>query len=412
MKKYAVIDIGTNSMRLLLATIKKNKTRENHGGCSQPFLTEGHIPYFIERKKYINTTRIGASTDKNKIISREGIEKNVNAFHDFVQKAEEYGAEKILAMATSAVRDAKNKEEFIHTIHRETGIDIKIIDGQEEAELGYKGVLMGIGRCHSETSKTNGALEESRFKCHSDLQSPVSENSFSAGIPNILVIDIGGGSTELILGTQHGNIIKTLSLDIGAVRMTKKFVTTDPIYKKEYEKMKTAIYETIKEAKQKQCHSEMDRINPAPEKFPSPCHSETISISLTPEESQSKYHWYKNRRGGQPCPPSNSRCTSIGIGGTITTLAALHQKLDPYDPEKVHNYKLTLKDINNLKEKLLSLTTQQIKQLKGIHPKRADIITAGITILSIIMDSFNLKEIIISEYDNLEGLLYKESLPT
>ena len=124
MKKYAAIDIGTNSMRLLLATIKDGK--------------------IIQRKKYINTTRIGDSVDKNKIISKKGIKRNTEAFCDFIQKAEEYGAEEILAIATSAVREAKNKEEFIQTVYQKTGINIKTISGEEEAELGYKGVIMGM----------------------------------------------------------------------------------------------------------------------------------------------------------------------------------------------------------------------------------------------------------------------------
>ncbi len=224
---------------------------------------------------------------------------------------------------------------------------------------------------------------------------------------DILVIDIGGGSTELILGTRNGDVIKTVSLDMGAVRMTEKFITTDPIDKEEYEKMETAIRDMG-----------TDQLSHKP-----PCHSETDRTSLTREES----HCHSGHSGAgfscvmnpndtkepSPCVPNDARegsrfptLTAVGIGGTITALAALHQKLDPYDPEKVHNYKLTLKDINSLKEKLLSLTVQQIKQLKGIHPKRADIIVAGITILSIIMDSLNFKEIIVSEYDNLEGMLY------
>lgn len=341
MKKYAVIDIGTNSIRLLLAAIKEGK--------------------ITERKKFINTTRIGGSVDKNKVISKEGIIRNVEAFHNFVQKAKEYGAEEVRAIATSAVREAKNKEEFIQMVYHKTGVNIKTISGEEEAELGYKGVVMGM-ECHF---LAGGAIPA------------VSGHS-------ILVIDIGGGSTELVLG-GHGDIkfnlpecvntpfvtgsiksgldksstLKTISLDIGAVRMTKGFVTTDPISKEEHGKMEREIYKIVR-----------DKV--------------------------------MGDRGD--CP--HGFLTAVGIGGTITTLAALHQKLDPYDPEKVHNYRLTLEDINNLKEKLLSLTVRQIKQLKGIHPKRADIIIAGITILSVIMDSLNLKEIIISEYDNLEGLLY------
>ncbi|MGI6427821.1 MAG: hypothetical protein ACOX0L_09510 [Natronincolaceae bacterium] len=407
-KKYAVIDIGTNSMRLLLAAIKKNHEDSTFG--------------FTEHKKYINTTRIGSSIDKNKAINQKGTENNVKAFYDFVQRAKEYGADEILAIATSAIREAKNRNEFIQAIYQKTGINIKIVSGEEEAELGYKGVIMGL-KCHSGTENHGDGTPGRSFlargpvpvvlargpvpvvfpvvfpECRPDKDSvpryrdgrpcPSSEAEGGRGLvprcrgdlrhsgvgsscvmhPNdtkgpspcvILVIDIGGGSTELTLGTRNGDVKETISLDIGAVRMTEKFITTDPVGKEEYEKMKTAINETIK--------------NHGVNSF--------------------------------PAPPAS--LTAVGIGGTITTLAALHQELDPYDPERVHNYRLTPEDINNLKEKLLSLTIQQIRQLKGIHPKRADIIVAGITILSVIMDSLNLKEIIVSEYDNLEGLLYNE----
>ncbi|MCK9267549.1 MAG: hypothetical protein M0P14_02405, partial [Alkaliphilus sp.] len=164
-------------------------------------------------------------------------------------------------------------------------------------------------------------------------------------------------------------------------------VVSDPVGKEEYEKMEVEIYGIIDSIYGRlEYHSETDRINGT--RRGAECHPETDRINGT-------------REGSRFSTP-----TAVGVGGTITTLAALHQKLDPYDPKKVHNYRLTLKDIDSLKEKLLSLTVWQIKQLKGIHPKRADIITAGATILSIIMKSLNLKEIIVSEYDNLEGMLY------
>lgn len=373
MKKYAAVDIGTNSMRLLLATAKEGK--------------------IIEQKKYINITRIGGSVDKNKVISKEGIEKNVEAFCDFTQKAEEYGAEKISAIATSAVREAKNREDLIQAIRQKTGNDVKIISGEEEAELDYKGVIMGMDGTdnmkltHGE-SENHGDCEinhEDRGDNHGDCPR-TGRTVPMVSCPVVLVIDIGGGSTELILG--EGSVLKrTISLDIGAVRMTERFVVSDPVGKEEYEKMEVEIYGIIDSIYGRlEYHSEMDRINGTCRG--AECHPETDRINGT-------------REGSRFSTP-----TAVGVGGTITTLAALHQKLDPYDPKKVHNYRLTLKDIDSLKEKLLSLTVWQIKQLKGIHPKRADIITAGATILSIIMKSLNLKEIIVSEYDNLEGMLY------
>ena len=455
MKKYAAIDIGTNSIRLLLAAIKENCRDKSCSGLTSDelLLDGGPISYdFIERKKYINTTRIGSSIDENKMISQKGIKKNVEAFCDFVQRAKEYGTEKISAVATSAVREAKNREEFIQAIYQKTGINIKIISGEEEAELGYKGVVMGMG-CYPETDRKNGACEGSRFsanhenrtstqsfltegpvpvvfpECRPDKDSvpryrdgrpcPSSEAEGGRGLvprcrgdlrhsgvgsscvmhPNdtkgpspcvILVIDIGGGSTELIIGTRQGEIKKTVSLDIGAVRMTEKFVTADSIGKKEHRKMETAVHRVIEEAKQEIISQIAD--------CPAECHPEAGKTKGTHEGSR-----FSANQNGTELP---SPCPTIGIGGTITALAALHQELDPYDPDRIHNYRLTFEDITNLKEKLLSLTVQQIKQLKGIHPKRADIIAAGITILSIIMESLSLKEITISEYDNLEGMLY------
>ncbi len=361
MKKYAAIDIGTNSMRLLLATIKDGK--------------------IIEQKKYINTTRIGSSVDKNKVIGKEGIEKNVEAFCNFVQKVKEYGAEKISAIATSAVREAKNKEELIQTIYQKTGINVKTISGKEEAELGYKGVIMGM-ECHfgADNMKLAHGESENHEDCginHGDCginhgDCPHGQPFLTGGpVPVLsLVIDIGGGSTELILG--EGSVLKEIiSLDVGAVRMTERFVASNPVGREEHEKMEAEIYRITDGIYGRLvCHPETDSINGA----------------------------HEGSRFSTPI--------AIGVGGTITTLAALHQKLDPYDPGKVHNYRLTLEDINSLKEKLLSLTVQQIKQLKGIHPKRADIIVAGVTILSILMKDLNLKEIRASEYDNLEGMLY------
>lgn len=413
MKKYAAIDIGTNSMRLLLATTKEGK--------------------ITEQKKYINTTRIGGSVDKNKVISKEGIEKNVEAFCDFTQKAKEYGTEKISAIATSAVREAKNRRDLIQAIYQKTGINVKIISGEEEAELGYKGVIMGmeyhfgadnmkLAHGESENHGACGINHEDRGDNHGDC--PSGQSFLTGGTvpvvscPVVLVIDIGGGSTELILG--EGSVLKeTISLDIGAVRMTERFVASDPIGKEEYEKMEAEIYSIINSTyggleccpetdgtegayEESEYHLKTNRINSAHED--SKCHPETDSIDDAYERS--KCHPEMDRINGTREGSRFSTPTAVGIGGTITTLAALHQKLDPYDPEKVHNYRLTLEDINSLKEKLLSFTVQQIKQLKGIHPKRADIITAGATILSIIMKSLNLKEIIVSEYDNLEGMLY------
>lgn len=301
-KKYATIDIGTNSMRLLLAEMEEQK--------------------ILYRNKQINTTRIGRSVDIAGKITPEGIETNLKAFYDFVAMAKDWGAEDIWAIATSAVRDAENGQEFADRAYQQTGVMIEIIDGKEEALLGYQGVLMG-------------------------LEKP---------LPLVFLIDIGGGSTELIIGNQEG-ILEANSYNIGAVRMTERCIKTDP---------------------------------------PSEIELENLSIEITNllEEPLKNY------------PRKLDHI--IGIGGTATTIAALHQGLDSYDSDKVHGYRISLQEIVALKERLKGLTIEERIQLKGLEPKRADIIVAGITIMIRAMELLNIPNLVVSEYDNLEGLLWSK----
>ncbi|MGB5823080.1 MAG: Ppx/GppA family phosphatase, partial [Proteocatella sp.] len=169
--KIASIDIGTNSMRLLIADYDK------------------HI---ANRKKYVNTTRMGQGVNKNGFISNDAMKRNVDSFIDFVETAKGEHAERIYAIGTSALRDSKNKEEFIDIIKSHTGIEIEVINGSVEAELGFYGVTLGI--------------EDRR---------------------RILILDIGGGSTEFVVGSKDEGVIYRESIDIGAVRLTEKFQITD-----------------------------------------------------------------------------------------------------------------------------------------------------------------------------------------
>ncbi|MCC5911824.1 MAG: Ppx/GppA family phosphatase, partial [Clostridiaceae bacterium] len=255
-------------------------------------------------------------------ITPKGMKENLEAFQVFVTKAKAYGAEAIHAIATSAVRDAANGKEFVELALEKTGIKVEVIDGATEATLGYQGVLMGLKEAGETTA--------------------------------ILVIDIGGGSTEFILG--KGDLLQeVVSENVGAVRMTERIITTDPVTPEEEKSLHLAIEKEINPTLQRLKEKDIKKL--------------------------------------------------IGIGGTITTLAALHQELEVYDMEKVHNYSLTLTDIEYIHQKLKNLPLEERKNLKGIHPKRADIILAGVTILIVAMEKLGLEEITVSEYDNLEGLL-------
>ena len=299
--KIGTIDIGTNSMRLLIADYKDNKI-EN-------------------RKKYVNTTRIGQGVDKEGYITKEVMDRNLQALKEFADKCKEEKCNYIYCMGTSALRDSKNGQEFVDKAKELTNIDVKTICGEEESNLGFMGVLEG----------TDGDKKE-----------------------DILVIDIGGGSTEFIVGNKEG-IKFCKSENIGALRMTEKFVTTDPISNEDLNYMEKFIEETIS--------STIDKLN-------------TMNISKL-----------------------------VGIGGTITSLSAINQQLEVYSMEKIHNSVVTKKDLEKILQNLKVMTLNDKKTLKGLQPKRADIITAGVKILDIIMEKLEFDKIMISEYDNLEGLM-------
>ena len=226
-------------------------------------------------------------------------------------------------MGTSALRDSKNKDIFVNLAKENAGIDVDIIDGEKESHLGFIGVLQGLEK------------EE-----------------------EILVIDIGGGSTEFIIGDKDG-IKFAKSENVGALRMTEKFLKEDPVNENEFKDMSNFISNEIKYTLE---HIKNDKVKKL-----------------------------------------------VGIGGTITSLSAMNQELEVYSMEKIHNSRITLKQIEFILQNLKKMTLSDKKTLKGLQPKRADIITAGVEILHTIMKNLEIDEITVSEYDNLEGLMCQKS---
>lgn len=301
--KIGAIDIGTNSMRLLTTDLVDNR--------------------LIDRKKYVNTTRIGQGVDENGFITDEAMDRNIAALKEYHDKCEEYGCKKIYCMGTSALRDSKNRDEFIKRAKDEAGIDVNVVEGEIEARLGFSGV-------------TNGIEKEG----------------------DILVIDIGGGSTEFIFGNRDG-IKRNISINIGALRLTEKFLSkgyTD----KAFSDMEEFIYEEIKEIVEYLRDKEIECI--------------------------------------------------CGIGGTITSLSAVNQNLEVYSMDKVHGSKITREEVESMMNRFIECSDEDRKHINGLQPKRADIISAGTEILICIMDSLSKKEVVVSEYDNLEGMAYSTIL--
>jgi exopolyphosphatase/guanosine-5'-triphosphate,3'-diphosphate pyrophosphatase len=302
MKKIAAIDIGTNSMRLMLCEIEGNT--------------------IIKKEKELIVTRIGQDLSKTGQITEKSFIRNIDALKYFKNKADRYGAEEVLAIATSAVRDASNGEAFAAAARSQAGVNVRVISGEEEAELGINGVM-------------------SEIEDHGN---------------SVLVIDIGGGSTELILGSKDKTDY-SVSIAAGSVRMTEQFVTGNPINNEDVINLKNRLSELFKEPLKYLSTKGIDRV--------------------------------------------------IAIGGTATTIAAIFHRLNIYKPEIVHNTIINIDFINSTFKMLKDMELQDRYEVKGLQKERADVIPAGLYIMKHIIESLNAENLTVSENDNLEGMVSK-----
>jgi len=302
-KKIAVIDLGTNSARLLLAAVQK-----------------GEMSY---RQKKIKTTRLGEGVDQNKVLTERAIKDTLRAVKTFYNMVTNEGYDLFKIIGTSALRDVDNQEDLLNEIYAITNCQVDVIDGIEEAKLGYYGV----------------------------------SNSFSFD-EKMLVIDIGGGSTELIFGDETVGLVE--SLNIGAVRMTDRCITEDPPSTQNLEFLKNEIDAVIDD------------------------------------------FIFKNKQF--------SFSKVIGIGGTITTLSGINLKMPVYDSNKIQGSLLTAQKLDDIIQDFIEKPFEIRKGIIGLNPKRSDIIIAGSIILQRLMRKFDFSEIFISDYDNLEGIIFKEFL--
>lgn len=302
MKKIAAIDIGTNSMRLLLCEIVGNS--------------------IAKKEKELIVTRIGKDVSKTGLITDKALVRNIDALKYFKNKADRYGAQEVYTIATSAVRDALNGKAFAADARSQVGVDVRIISGEEEAELGLKGVMSEI---------------ENAEDC-------------------VLVIDVGGGSTELVLGSKD-KLEYSVSIPAGAVRMTEQFVTGNPISIENTVNMKNKLNELFREPLEYLGKKRIDKV--------------------------------------------------IAIGGTATTTAAIFHGLSIYNPEIVHNTVINTNIIDSTFRMLKDMTIQERCGVKGLQKERADVIPAGMYILQHLVEGLKKDSLVISENDNLEGIIAK-----
>lgn len=303
MNKIAAIDLGTNSMRLLLCEIEKGA--------------------FTKKIKEMLTTRIGEDLAQSGYMSEKAMRKNIKAIKVFQKKSEYFGAKEIFIIATSAVRDSINKEDFIYKVKNEVGLDIKVLDGYEEALIGMLGATHGL-----------------------------------TDTKNTLIMDVGGGSTEIVL-SKNKKISYSVSKNAGAVRMTEEYVKNNPIADLDIKNTRKALEKLFNDVANKLSDEKPDKV--------------------------------------------------IAIGGTATTIAAMFHKMEVYNPEKIHNTILNMDYINAMFEKLRSMNMKDRYNIKGLEKERADIIPMGIYIIKFLMTMLSVKEITVSENDNLEGVVIKYS---
>lgn len=301
-KKYACIDIGTNSVRLLIAEVEDG--------------------VLVSRKKKLKMTRLGHGVSESKMLDPHRMIDSLNAIDLFHHEAITEGAEDVFIYATSAVRDAYNGIDFRQMVFNKTEIEFDIISGNQEAKLGFYGTQSG---CNA-----NG---------------------------DHLVIDIGGGSTEYIYGSNKG-MIDAISIDIGGVRLLGTYVHTDPVDPAELKAMENHIMSQLR----------------------------TVKILF------------------QSYPITSM----VGIGGTVTAFSAIAQGLAEYSPERIHGSKIALPEVERINRMLQAMKLEERKAVVGLEPRRADIIVCGGLILEHSMKSFDIDEMAISDYDNLEGYLLKK----
>jgi len=304
----AGIDIGTNTFRLLIAEAGPGVFREISSG----------------RK----ITRLGQDLDRTGLLSREAQERSVETLVEFSAQIGQHAVRHVSAAGTSALRTASNSQAFIDQVKQRSGLDIRVLSGEEEARL----TLLGVARALQGT----GGEEDSE---------PLS---------SALVIDIGGGSTEIIV-TAPGHESREVSLPLGAVYLSERFIRHDPPHGDELRLLRGAISE------------ELDK------------HRENV-FSFRPR-------------------------VLAGTAGTITTLAAMDQKLTEYDPDRINRSLLTRRSIEEMVLKLSAMSLRERRTIPGLEHGREDIILAGAVITQEIMERCGSTTMLVSDWGLREGIV-------
>jgi exopolyphosphatase/guanosine-5'-triphosphate,3'-diphosphate pyrophosphatase len=298
--RVAAVDCGTNSIRLLVADISGREKQDVH--------------------RELRVVRLGEGVDRTGVLAGEALERTRLALVDYADTCRALSAEAVRLVATSATRDAGNRVVFVEMVRQTLGILPEVVTGDEEAALSFDGATR------------DRDLADAPF----------------------LVIDIGGGSTELVLGSD--SVEAARSVDVGCVRLTERHLRDDP---------PTAAQIAAVEA-------DVD-----------------AALDLV-----------------RAVVPVERARTAIGVAGTVTTMAALALGLPSYDPARIHGATIPATQVADVTARLLAMTREQRAALPVMHPGRVDVIGAGALVLRTLVDRLALPEVAVSEADILDGIAW------
>jgi len=301
MMRLAGIDIGTLTCRLLIADVAPS----------------GRL---IEVRSDRRILRLGEGVDHAKHLSSAAMDRVGQCLREWRELIDASAVDGMAVVATSAVRDAVNREEFLDHVKREAGFEIELISGEEEARRTLVGIRSGL---------------------------PV-------GVTDLLALDIGGGSTEFILN-RSGQVPIVRSIDIGVVRLCERVLHHDP---------------------------------PAED-----------------EVRQAREWVARETRAAVACMDNYQTATFVGTAGTVTSLAAMAQKLPAYEPARIHNYELHLSMIQELEQTLLSRKKADRAGLPGLEKGREEVIAAGTIIIRTVMETLGMPRVLVSDLGLREGVL-------
>jgi exopolyphosphatase/guanosine-5'-triphosphate,3'-diphosphate pyrophosphatase len=305
MTRVAAIDCGTNSIRLLIADID---------------VAAGTL---VDIERLNTIVRLGQGVDRTRRFADDALERTFAACREYAELVAAHGVENLRFVATSASRDVENRDAFAAGVRAALGVEPEVISGDEEEALSFAGGTREL----------------------------VGVPGFD---PPYLVVDIGGGSTEFVIGDR--DVEAARSVDVGCVRLTERHLHDDPATPAQVDAARADIEVAIDVAAQ------------------------TV--------------------------PMAKASTLVGLAGSVTTVAAIALELPAYDAERIHHSRISAAQVHHITEMLLAMTREQRAALPVMHPGRVDVIGAGALILDTIVTRLGAADVVVSEHDILDGIAF------